>query len=179
MILFPYTVNKEINQIVYSALCPTWTVQSHYVLPVCDCHWQSPTCLQKGSWQNLPSSALRKRTNPQLQQEGSLALETTNHWITQWCLPILPGTILKREGEREEREKLGEDRWGEGEEQRERCNELQNYRIGAVMTPSVSFELGTKTLVAWTLSTGKAWLSHELWTYQLKSSLFQWPLTTY
>ena len=171
--LFPCTVTKEINQTVFTltSVLPGCS-EPHYVLPVCDYHLESSIWLQEYSWQNPLSSALRKKANPQLQQEGSLHLKP---WITRLLSnssQSWQALFLKRKEREQEIGRGGEGR-GEKEEERERYIELQNYRTGVVHTLSVSFELWIKSFVAWILSTGRAWLSLELWTYQVKSSLFQ------
>lgn len=59
-----------------------------------------------------------------------------SHWITHQLLPILAGTILIKEGEREMRNwkqkgvegKIAEDRGAGVEEERRRYTELWNYR---------------------------------------------------
>lgn len=51
-----------------------------------------------------------------------------SHWITQSLLPILAGTVLKKEGEKKRRNsKRGVE--GKREEERGRYTDLQNYRL--------------------------------------------------
>lgn len=69
---FLYTITKEINQTVFNltsllpGLCP-----SSAWLPC------------KSSADRTYCPQLPKKTNPQLQQEGSLTPKTMSHWITQ------------------------------------------------------------------------------------------------
>lgn len=61
LILFPYTVTKEVNQTILN-LTPAYLgcLGPHYILPVYDFHLESSISLQDYSWQNPLFSASKE-----------------------------------------------------------------------------------------------------------------------